>query len=280
MRRYLFIIIFLLCCSCGTEYYDVDTEEVTSPEETRNVIPRQGTLLELDVTYKFDYYTRFQPGRDFRVYRYRVLIDGWEYSTGVVESEGRKASIPIMANDTHAPVSVVVEGAKAMDYSDYPKSWDTWHELYRGTQEGLPDTESPEFSGLCGSRLLLVTNGKTIRFDIEESGSGIAFKRLMSGLGRVSVPATIDSFIDFWEFPWPIAQTVPANQDTSVSDWKAGNLYLLDGGRLCISLRDKKNQFCYPTFLGRVVKEDLEALKALYPGRQRQEQMEVAMYLE
>lgn len=279
MRRYLFIITLLLCCSCGTEYYDVDTEEVTPAEETGNVIPQRGTLLSLDVTYKFDYYTRFQPGRNFRVYSYRVLIDGWEYSTGVVESEGHKTSIPIMANDTHAPVSVVVEGAKAMDYSDYPKSWDTWHELYRGTQEGLPDTESPEFSGLGGSRLLLVTNGKTIRFDIEESGSGIAFKRLMSGLGRVATQATVDSFIDFWEFPGQIAQTVPANQDTSGSDWKAGNLYLYEG-RLCISLRDKKNQFCYPTFLGRVVKEDLETLKALYPGHQRQEQAEVTVCLE
>lgn len=279
MRRYLFILILLLCCSCGTEYYDVDTEEVTPPEGIEHIIPQQGTLLSLDVTYKFDFYTRFQPGRDYRVYRYRVLIDGWEYSTGAVNSEPPKVSIPIMANDTHVPVSVVVEGAKAMDYSDYPKSWDTWHELYRGTQVGLTDAESPEFSGLGGSRLLLETNGKTIRFDIEESGSGIAFKRLMSGLGRVAIPVTIDSFIDFWEFPEPIAQTVPVNQDTSGSDWKAGNLYL-DGGRLCISLRDTKNRYCYPTLLGRVVKEDLESLKSLYPGRQRQEQAEIAMCLE
>ncbi len=46
------------------------------------------------------------------------------------------------------------------------------------------------------------------------------------------------------------------------------------------SLRDTKNRYCYPTLLGRVVKEDLESLKSLFPGRQRQEQAEIAMCLE
>ncbi|MCR5326025.1 MAG: hypothetical protein K6E37_04650 [Bacteroidales bacterium] len=71
-------------------------------------IAQQGTLLSLDVTYKFDFYTRFQPGRDYRVYRYRVLIDGWEYSTGAVKSESQKVSIPIMANDTHVAVTIEI----------------------------------------------------------------------------------------------------------------------------------------------------------------------------
>ncbi|MCR5326026.1 MAG: hypothetical protein K6E37_04655 [Bacteroidales bacterium] len=49
---------------------------------------------------------------------------------------------------------------------------------------------------------------------------------------------------------------------------------------MCISLRDKKNPYCYPTLLGRVIKEDLKVLKSLYPGRQRQEQAEVVAWLE
>lgn len=280
MAKKLFLILLvILCCSCGTEYYDVDTEEITPPEGIGNTIPQQGALLSLDVTYHYDYYTRFEPGRDYRVYRYRVCIDDWEYSTGVVLSEYQKVSIPIMANDTHSTVSVVVEGSKAMDYSDYPKSWDAWHELYRGTQEALQGSEEAEYSGLDGSRLLLEINGKTFRFDIDPSGSGIAFKRLMSGLGRVTIPAIIDSFIDLWEFPVQIFQTVPANQDTTGSDWKAGTIYLNEG-TLSICLQDKKNQYCYPTVLGRVVKEDLKALKSLYPGRQRQGQSEVSLYIE
>ncbi|MCR5017496.1 MAG: hypothetical protein K6A64_01710 [Bacteroidales bacterium] len=262
-------------------YYDVDTDEIYTPEGVGEVIPQEGTTLSLDVTYEYDYYTKFEPGYEFRVYRYHVLVNDWEYSSGVVWTENQKVSIPIMANDTHTPATIVVEGAKAMDYSDYPSSWDSWHQLYQGTQESLPESESPRFAGLEDAKLKMEISGKTFSFDIEDSGSGIAFKRIMSSLGQISVPVTIETFITIspWDFPVQIAQTVPVNQDATGAEWKAGNIYF-EGGDLYICLKDKKVQFLYPTLIGHVAGKDLKALKALYPGWQRQDQADITLYLE
>lgn len=260
-------------------YYDIDTDEILTPEGISEVIPKEGTTLSLDVTYKYDYYTKFEPGYEFRIYRYHVLINDWEYSSGIVWTEYQKVSIPIMANDTHSPVTIVVEGARAMDYSDYPSAWDSWHQLYHGTQECLPESESTRFAGLDEAKLKMEINGQSFSFEVEESGSGIAFKRLMSDLGRITIPVTIDTFIHLWNFPEQIAQTVPVNQDATGSEWKAGNIYLNEGCPY-ICLKDKKVQCSYPTLLGRVASKDLKALKALYPGWQRQDQTDITFYLE
>ena len=279
MRHYLFLLAWMLCCSCGTEYYDIDTDEITTPEGIDGHIPQEGTTLFLDVSYKLDVHTKFQPGSDYRFYRYHVLVNEWEYSSGILFDGSQSVSIPIMENDTHAPVSIVVEGAKAMDYSDSPSSWDDWHELYRGTQEGLPDAEPTQYDALAGAKLGIDINGKSFFFDIHESGAGIAFKRLLSRLRRITVPVTIDSFITTYEFPDDMGKTIPANQDHNGSGWKAGNVYLHHGW-LYICLHDKNIHHSYPTLLGSVVSNDRKALKALYPGRNGQEQAEMTLYLK
>lgn len=207
-------------------------------------------MLSLDLTYEFDVYTRFEPGEDYRAYRYRVLIDGEIYSQGIVSrySYGKKTTIPIMANDTHSSVTVVVEGSKALEYSDFPTSWDTWHELYRGTQEYLPATASPRYAGLAGAKMGMTIDGKTYTFDISDSASGEAFKRL---LAEWSVPLLKEGGI--------------------YSDNQFGGLY--------ICLKSGKDPR-YTTLLGFVTDADLNALKALYPGKKNQVESSMTLFLK
>ena len=277
-------LLFFLGGCIGTEYYDVASDEITSPDGVTEVIPQAGTVLTLDIEYKYEFYTRFEPGRDYRVYRYHVLIDGKEYSRGIVNNGNVSASIPIIANDTHSPATVVVEGSKALDYSDYPSYWDTWHELYRSTQEFLPAAESPRYAGLAGARLGMTIDGKTYTFDIQDSGSGEAFKRILKDRS-VSLQIYIDNSIGIYpegeedarRFWTQIREMVPANCDTEGIIWKAGGIYLEDGN-LYVCLKSGKEK-SYATLLGFIADSDLKALKSLRPGGNKQVQTSMTLFL-
>lgn len=70
----LYIMIALVTTSCmGTEYFDSHYRPVQRLE-----IPAKGDtiLLEL-VNEEYIYYTRFQPGRESKHYRYRTIEDGF-----------------------------------------------------------------------------------------------------------------------------------------------------------------------------------------------------------
>jgi hypothetical protein len=293
MRKVFSLILALLILSgcMGTMYYDVAADEITTPEGVGEAIPQEGTMLSLDLTYEFDVYTRFEPGEDYRAYRYRVLIDGEIYSQGIVSrySYGKKTTIPIMANDTHSPVTVVVEGSKALEYSDFPTSWDTWHELYRGTQEYLPATASPRYAGLAGAKMGMTIDGKTYTFDISDSASGEAFKRLLAEWS-VPLPVIIDDTI------WPyylegaeneerrfleqVLARVPANCPTEGVTLKEGGIYSDNQfGGLYICLKSGKDPR-YTTLLGFVTDADLNALKALYPGKKNQVESSMTLFLK
>ena len=90
MRRFCFILPLLLSGCLGTEYYDVATDEIITPEGHTNVIPQEGAALEIELTYEFEYYTKFEPGRRFKQYRYRVYINDRPYCYG----EWRTIPIP------------------------------------------------------------------------------------------------------------------------------------------------------------------------------------------
>ena len=293
MRKVFSLLLALLILSgcMGTMYYDVASDEITTPEGVGEVIPQEGTTLSLNLTYEFDVYTRFEPGEDYRAYRYRVLMDGEVYSQGIVDrfSSGKTASIPIMANDTHVPATIVVEGSKALEYSDYPASWDTWHELYRGTQECLPAAESPRYAGLAGAKMGMTIDGKTYTFDISDSGSGEAFKRLLAG-GSVPLPVIIDDTI--WpyyldgaengekQFLEQVMNSVPANCSTEGIIWNEGGIYIDNQfGGLYICLKSGKAPR-YATHLGSVTDADLKALKALYPGKKNQVESTMTLFLK
>lgn len=276
------ILLAMLVAGCGTEYYDVDTEVLNTPEGVTDVIPQEGTTLSVALTYRFDYYTRFEPGYDYKQYRYRVLIDGWTYGYGVVTSEYEIATIPIMANDTHLPAKIVVEGARALEYKDNPEEWDTWHQLYSGIQECLPASEKPKFDALKGARLKVTIDGGSFLFDIKDSGAGEAFKRLIAGR-EITVPVYVDDSIwigdDPESFRTEAAESIPPDYGRANDRHKAGEIHLEKNGWLSICLKDREITG-YDTLLGTVRSEDLKPLKSLYPGRHRQEQMTMTLSLE
>lgn len=281
---FVVILVSLLLSGCWgwVEYYDVVAEEVKVPEGIGDVIPQEGATLTLDLTYEFVPATKFQPGRDYKHYRYRALIDGWEYCCGAVFSEYQKAVIPIMANDTHSPVSIVVEGSVALDYEETPKEWGEWHELYRGTQECLPAGEPSKYDKLADARLCVVIDGKTYHFDIDNTGSGLVFKRLLAGQ-VLSVSAEISDSIWPWlednGFRRQILDCFPPHYGQFNGKYLAGGVYITSEGSLHICLRDKQ-AYGYNTCLGTVVKDDLKALKILYPGTEQLNEADLRIFLD
>ena len=282
MKRILLFIhsvaLFALSGCIGPYYLDVATEEVDAP----NVIPQEGTTLSLDITYE-DITTRFTPIEVYRRYRYYVLIDGWEYSYGF----GSQVSITIMANDTHSPVSVIVEGAKALDYSDNPSTWDDWHELYRGTQEALEETEESKYKGLEGLSLGVKLGDKTYKFEFQDSGASEVFKRLLMGR-EITFPISISKSIKILDYDLSgepkeflnlVYSTVPKDFSSWSGSLTVGGLYLYSSTMDLVIQNGQKVGTGYRTLLATVCKEDYKALKKLYTPWKEPELFEITLSL-
>lgn len=54
----LTLVPYLVLSGClDTEYYDVATDEIITPEGITNVIPQEGAALEIELTYEFEHCT-------------------------------------------------------------------------------------------------------------------------------------------------------------------------------------------------------------------------------
>ena len=282
--RYLPVLFLLTGCLA---YLDIVSDEVTAPDGITDVIPQEGTTLYLNLKYAQDHSTRTSMAYDSKVYRYRVFINDREYSQGVVkrvEPLPDSPSIPIMANDTHIPATIVVEGSKALDYSDFPTAWEDWHELYRGTQECLPDSEAPKYTGLFNAKLGVTISNNTYTFEISDSGAGEVFKRMLMGQ-TVSLPINISTSIwinrtkeDGKSFCNRMKELLPANCNAELSEWKPGGIYFVNGD-FYIYL-DSRKKHSYATYLGSVSDFDLKAIKALYPGDGHNAASSVTLFLK
>ena len=276
--------MLLFACGCmGTEYYDVTSSEVKPPEGIDNVIPQVGASLEVELDYEFDFYTRFQPGQRYKQYRYRVLLNDWEYCYGVVSYEYEKVVIPIMENDSYSPASVVVEGAKALEYKDNPESWDSWHELYRGTQECLPGSSGPKYTDLADKRVIVRIEGKDYPFVLEDTGAGQVLKRLLAGR-RVTLPISMENNyiypLDYDNsFVKELRSSAPPWYGTANARQKAGKMYIGPDGLLHICLNDH-TIIGYDSEIGHCVDDYLKDLKKLYPGWHSYKQAEMTIFLE
>jgi len=268
MKKLFFVFplaaLYMLSGCMGASFYDVATEEVDAP----GLIPQEGTTLSLDITYEPDASTRFQPATVLRPYRYHVLIDGWEYSYGI----GAQAQIPIMANDTHAPVTIIVEGAKALEYKVFPSAWDDWHELYRGTQEALGETEESKYKGLDGLSLGVKLGDKTYKFEFVDSGASEVFKRLLMG-HEITLPISINNSIQILDYDLSDEQKeflnlVCSSAPKDLRFWNGsltvGGLYLYSYTLDLVIQDGQKVGVDYGTLLATVCKEDLKDLKKLY----------------
>ncbi len=282
MRLARILPLLLLSGCLGTEYYDVATEDIIMPEGVTNVIPQEGASLEVELSYEFEYYTKFEPGRRFKQYRYRVYINDRPYCYGVTADESQRVTIPIMENDSHTPATIVVEGAKALDYNVNPKQWDTWHELYRGTQECLPESESPRYPDFEDWRLIVRIDGKDYPFVLYDTGAGEVLKRHLFGR-KVTIPISLN---DNYIFPLvddgfvkELNGIIPPNYGAANERQIVGNLYIRPYGELHICLHnhtitgyDSEIGFCSPEYK--------DALKKLYPGWHGYVQSEMTLFLE
>ena len=266
----------------GTEYYDVATDEIITPEGITNVIPQEGAALEVELSYEFEYYTRFEPGRQFKQYRYRVYINDRPYCYGVTNDESQRVSIPIMENDSHTPATIVVEGAKALDYNVNPEQWDTWHELYRGTQECLPESKSLKYPDFEDWRLIVRIDGKDYPFVLYDTGAGEVLKRHLFGR-KVTLPISLDNYIyplhydnDFIK---ELRGIIPPNFGIANERQKTGNLYLEPSGLLHICLKSHSITG-YDSEIGYCVCDYKDDLKKLYPGWHGYVQSEMTLFLE
>ena len=292
MKQSLVVIISLVCSivisGCmGAIYYDVAEEEIDAPE----LIPQEGTTLSLEISYEPDLSTRFQPGEESRRYRYHVLIDGWEYSYGISFGNyqtSSRVSIPIMANDTHFPVSVIVEGAKALDYKSIPSVWDDWHIIYRGTQEALEGTEESKYTGLEGLYLGVRIGDKTYKFEFQDSGASEVFKRLLMGR-EITLPISTNYFISFpyshnpsdevKDFLTLLESSVPEDHREWNESLIVGGFYLSAYGMMIIVLQEGHKLNGYNSLLATVCKEDLKALKKLSSPWHAPEHFELTLSL-
>ena len=69
---YLLIVAALATgCWGWVEYFDVAADEIKVPEGISDVIPQEGTTLTIDLTYEYVPKTKFEPGEDWKQYRYR-----------------------------------------------------------------------------------------------------------------------------------------------------------------------------------------------------------------
>jgi len=273
--------LLLSGCWGWVEYFDVVADEIKVPEGVTDVIPQEGTTLALNLTYEYVPRTKFEPGEDWKQYRYRVLIDGWEYCYGVTDEDNYDVTIPIMANDSHSPASIVVEGSKAHDYEENPKEWEDWHELYCGTQECLPESETPKYDNLKDKQLKVTIDGKSFLFDIRDTGAGQAFKRLMSDR-TVNLSICLDDFLFVHEdaegFERKLGNIIPPSFGKACYKHKVGEIRLEKNGWFGICLKEKEI-YGYDTILGTVCPEDLKAFKKLYPGYHNQVQTTMTMSL-
>lgn len=278
----LILVPSLVLSGClGTEYYDVATDEIITPEGITNVIPQEGAALEIELTYEFEYYTKFEPGRRFKQYRYKVYINDRPYCYGVTADESQRVTIPIMENDSHTPATIVVEGAKALDYNVNPEQWDTWHELYRGTQECLPESESLKYPDFEDWRLIVRIDGKDYPFVLYDTGAGEVLKRHLFGR-KVSIPISLNDNYIYPSvddgFVKELNGIIPPNFGAANERQKAGNLYISPYGELHICLHNHTITG-YDSDIGFCDVDYKDDLKKLYPGWHGYVQSEMTLFL-
>ena len=136
MKRFLntmlMIVIIAFSISCGTVYYDTIPSEVSTM-----TIPSEGGRFEFKVVdYEIVDMTRFQPGKAFKCYCYRVVEDG------VAGKESDKITgtpyigVEFMPNDTDRTKEYTIDVKVADDFynADENPNFGEWQTVWRITQ--------------------------------------------------------------------------------------------------------------------------------------------------
>jgi len=282
MRNHFAIsLVFLLCISMlffgcirltppeyHFNYYGIAGEEILVPQGETDMIPQEGTILTLNLSYEIDsVVTRFTFDPDYvdyyQYYRYRVFIDDWYYCGRTIKRD-TKVSIPIMANDSYSPVTVRVEGSRSTNYEG--TEWADWHEIYRGIQNPLAETEELEYSCLEDLHLTIKMIDTEFTFNLIDSGAAQVFKRLLKDRKYqilASVPSSRNEIkghststgSSFDYFISRVKSLVPVDDSNYEGKDKAGALFV-NGSTIRIALTDGHTG----TYIGSVVETQLEDL--------------------
>ena len=152
MKMLFFVILLfppLVSMCLGNEYYSPEFGEDMPETEA---IPAEGGICQIPFTYVN---TRFQPGREYRQFRYRLLLGdepGPEQYPGqedISYTEDYDAmydmilSVDVPANDSGFERTVKVEVSVDKQYSGDPftsgdeeHEWGDWFQVYSGIQSG------------------------------------------------------------------------------------------------------------------------------------------------
>jgi hypothetical protein len=270
-RKVLYVIAVLLMVGCTSPYrWEPTREEVVPLDSVEGILPQEGTVLTLDLSYVF--LTKFQSIVYTLPYRYRVFINDQIYSYGVVtHSTDSPLSIPLMANDGYTRNKIVVEGSEALDYisskenETKPVDWSDWHELYRGEQECLQVDQVQKYASLKDSRMSLEIDGKHLTLDFAHNNTAEAFKRYLSKkVIHADVITTTVMRPDRSKEQELLSRLKSSIPDNHTDEWKSGTLYFANGEFFLILDEEWCGaDYTYKSIVGTVVTKDLSILKTL-----------------
>ena len=196
IRAFVVFSLSLLTSCLPVHYCRVEPVEARAELNEKGTIPQSGGFikLSLELIEEKTSFTKTQPGYSGKFYRYRVFLDGELYSTQTFGMcpPPEVAEIPIMANDSYATRSVLVEGACAKDYES-EASWDSWETLFEGTQDCLAEGDQPRYSGLDNKRLRIDVEDYTLYCSFYPGFSSEAFKRMLYDNPHFECPCILAS---------------------------------------------------------------------------------------
>lgn len=280
IRKTIILFLSLFCltaCFGWVEYLEPSVEEITPERSEDGLLPQMGTTLHLKLNYMP--VTKFQPGREWKMYRYRIFIDDEPYSYGVLDDGYCEVlDIPLLANDSHEVRTITAEGSMSLDFSGEEK-WDDWHKIYEATQACLPESESRQYAALEEARLVLKIDGKDLYFDLEKNGTAESLKRFLYGreLSAI-VQVNGGGFFFDWDSQRDLLdllrQSIPANHGTKKETRKEGCLYFHDYG-FGVFTADSYEVGTFWSLTGTVCPESRDDLQAL---RRKAESIPAGLY--
>ena len=136
MKRFLntmlMIVIIAFSTSCETHYYDTIPSEVSTM-----TIPSEGGRFEFKVVdYEIVDMTRFQPGKVFKCYCYRVVKDGIAGKESNKITDSPNVWVEFAPNDTDRTKEHTIDVKVADDFynADENPNFGEWQTVWRITQ--------------------------------------------------------------------------------------------------------------------------------------------------
>ena len=190
------VVILSMATSCRHRKFSLRVESVNVELNEMGMIPQAGTTIEIYMACDEDELPATKAvdiWYPLKKYRYRVFLDGELYSYGICGDMGphyNNILIPIIANESYRPKSILVEGAKATAYNS-DIYWNKWETLFEGTQDCHGEGEPLRYTGLENKRLKVNIDGSVLYYQLNSGFSAEAFKRIMSDVGELECECSL-----------------------------------------------------------------------------------------